>query len=210
MQQFFVSSTGQLRARWVAAFPQAEIVGKVSDIAKAAGASPAAIWLDTSGMAAAARNSCIKEAVSLGAPVVVMAATPLEAEAFEVLNAGCMGYCHVSAAAEQLREIALVVAHGGLWMLPELMQRLLALSVRVVPAAPRAGKPQLNELTARELMVADQVAHGATNREIAQSLDITERTVKAHLSSIFGKLEVRDRVQLALAMNNIPTHATVN
>ena len=59
-------------------------------------------------------------------------------------------------------------------------------------------------------MVADQVAHGATNREIAQSLEITERTVKAHLSSIFRKLEVRDRVQLALAMNNIPTHATVN
>lgn len=210
MQQFFVSSTGQLRDRWAAAFPQAEIVGQVSDIAKAAGASPALVWLDCSGMVAAARNSCIKEAVSLGSPVVVMTAIPVEAEAFEVLNAGAMGYCHVSAAAEQLREIALVVENGGLWMLPELMQRLLALSVRVVPAAPRASKPELNELTARELMVAGQVAHGATNREIAQALDITERTVKAHLSSIFSKLEVRDRVQLALAMNNIPTHATVN
>ena len=54
-------------------------------------------------------------------------------------------------------------------------------------------------------MVAEQVAHGAANREIAQSLDITERTVKAHLSAIFAKLAVRDRVQLALAMNNIPT-----
>ena len=60
------------------------------------------------------------------------------------------------------------------------------------------------------LMVAGQVAHGASNREIAEALDITERTVKAHLSAIFEKLGVRDRVQLALAMNNIPTYSTVN
>jgi DNA-binding NarL/FixJ family response regulator len=59
-------------------------------------------------------------------------------------------------------------------------------------------------------MVAEQIAHGATNREIAVALDISERTVKAHLSAIFDKLGVRDRVQLALAMNNIPTYTTVN
>jgi len=54
------------------------------------------------------------------------------------------------------------------------------------------------------------VAHGASNREIAVALEITERTVKAHLSAIFDKLGVRDRVQLALRMNNIPIYSTVN
>jgi len=105
--------------------------------------------------------------------------------------------------------VALVVEHGGLWMPPELMQRFVALSMRVVPGEAPV-EPELNELTSRELMVAEQIAHGATNREIAAALDISERTVKAHLSAIFEKLDVRDRVQLALAMNNIPTYTTVN
>ncbi|MBE9538009.1 MAG: response regulator transcription factor [Proteobacteria bacterium] len=208
MRQIFVSSTGQLNSRWATAFSEAEILSSVSGLTVTG--SPAVVWLDTSNMIAAEAKRAIAQSVALGEPVVVMAATPGEAEAFQVLNAGCVGYCHVNAAAEQLREIALVVEHGGLWMLPELMQRLLALSLRVVPTEHNSNTPELNELTARELMVADQVAHGATNREIAESLEITERTVKAHLSSIFGKLEVRDRVQLALAMNSIPTHATVN
>ena len=57
-------------------------------------------------------------------------------------------------------------------MPPELMQRLLALSLRVMPAAT-PQEPVLNELTAREVMVAEQVAHGASNREISEALDIT-------------------------------------
>jgi DNA-binding NarL/FixJ family response regulator len=89
------------------------------------------------------------------------------------------------------------------------MQRFVALSMRVV-SGEASVEPELNELTSRELMVAEQIARGATNREIAATLEMSERTVKAHLSAIFKKLGVRDRVQLALAMNNIPTYTTVN
>ena len=73
---------------------------------------------------------------------------------------------------------------------------------------PPVEAPALASLSARELMVAERVARGASNREIADALGISERTVKAHLSVIFTKLNVRDRVQLALAMNNLPTHGT--
>jgi two-component system nitrate/nitrite response regulator NarL len=81
--------------------------------------------------------------------------------------------------------------------------------LRVVPTEIPVEQ-ELNDLTAREQMVAEQIATGATNREISERLEITERTVKAHLSAIFEKLGVRDRVQLALAMNNVPTYTTVN
>ena len=210
MEQLFITPAGELRERWKQAFPSARVAGSTTDIGAATSKARGVVWLDVAATAPEARMAEVKAAVVFGWPVVVMAATPGEAEAFQSLNLGAMGYCHVKAAPEQLREIALVLEHGGFWMPPELLQRFLALSTRVVPSEPPPVEPELNELTSRELMVAEQVAHGATNREIAAALDITERTVKAHLSAIFDKLGVRDRVQLALAMNNIPTYTTVN
>jgi DNA-binding NarL/FixJ family response regulator len=58
----------------------------------------------------------------------------------------------------------------------------------------------LDELTKRECQVAKAVADGLSNREIAARLSISERTVKARLTSVFQKLNVRDRVQLALLL----------
>jgi two-component system nitrate/nitrite response regulator NarL len=209
MEQLFITPRGKPMDRWLQAFADAVAVVDMAAVSKDSAANCGAIWLDTSVISLQDTLAWLKQAVALGRPVVIMASTPGEAEAFQLLSNGAMGYCHVKAAPEQLREIALVVENGGLWMPPELMQRFLALSVRVVPKeAPQAQ--ELNDLTARELMVAEQVAHGASNREIAETLDITERTVKAHLSAIFKKMNVRDRVQLALAINNIPTYSTIN
>lgn len=209
MEQLFITPGGKLRDRWRQAFPRAIVVVSVAGIGEATSAARGVVWLDISSIESEYLEEELRAAVAFGWPVVVIAATPNEAQALRLMNAGAVGYCHVKAAPEQLREVALVVEHGGLWMPPELMQRFLALSIRVVPSETPA-EPELNELTSRELMVAEQIAHGASNREIAEALEITERTVKAHLSAIFEKLGVRDRVQLALAMNNIPTYSTVN
>ena len=209
MEHLFVTPSANLHERWLQAFPHAAIFASVNDIGAATAAERGVIWLDISATTPELLVSDVNIAVAFGWPVVVMAATPDESQAFRMMNMGAVGYCHVKAASEQLLEVALVVEHGGLWMPPELMQRFVALSIRVVPGEAPV-EPELNELTSRELMVAEQIAHGATNREIAAALDISERTVKAHLSAIFEKLDVRDRVQLALAMNNIPTYTTVN
>lgn len=210
MTQVFITASAQLRERWQEAFPEALVAAKLSRLSEEGALSgKCSLWLDFSGVPAQLRGARVKAACALGYPVVAMVGEPQEAEAFAFLNDGIHGYCHVEAASEQLKEIALVVENGGLWMPPELLQRFLALSTRVIEAGVPEVQP-LNDLTSRELMVAEQVAHGASNREIAEALEITERTVKAHLSAIFEKLEVRDRVQLALKMNNIPTYSTVN
>ncbi|TGD73857.1 response regulator transcription factor [Mangrovimicrobium sediminis] len=209
MKQVFVSANPGLRERWLQAFPGARVVPGLETLPGAVNGSRAILWLDLGTTPPAQRADDLRAAVATGQPVVVMSPVPGDAEAFQCLNQGAMGYCHSGAAPEQLREIATVVEHGGFWMPPGLMQRFLALSSRVIAPQPRVER-ELNELTSRELMVAEQVAHGASNREIASALNITERTVKAHLSTIFDKLGVRDRVQLALAMNNIPTYSTVN
>ena len=209
MAQVFITAKGKLRERWRKAFPKARAIAKISRLSESALPTNGSLWLDLGAVPAELRLQHVVAACALGPPVVAMVGVPVEGEAFSFLNAGVHGYCHVEGAAEQLREIALVVEHGGLWMPPELLQRFLALSTRVVPA-PVPEAQHLNDLTSREVMVAEQVARGASNREIAEALKITERTVKAHLSAIFEKLAVRDRVQLALKMNNIPTYSTVN
>lgn len=58
----------------------------------------------------------------------------------------------------------------------------------------------LARLTKRELDVAEMISQGKGNRSIAESLNISERTVKAHLTSIFRKLSVHDRLHLVLLL----------
>ncbi len=69
------------------------------------------------------------------------------------------------------------------------------------PVAEGAGWAQT--LTEREREVAKAVAQGASNKEIARQLDITERTIKAHVGAILEKLGARDRLQLSLIVNGI-------
>jgi DNA-binding NarL/FixJ family response regulator len=206
MEHLFLTASGKLMNRWVEAFPEASVCSDPEDVSGCAATGKTIIWLDTSAVSTSRLLRVVEELLSDDRPLVAMSATPSQAEALQLLNVGAVGYCHLKAAPAQLNEIAQVVGNRGIWMPPELMQRLLKFSLALVPAEtePPAG---LSLLTARELMAAQLVATGASNREIAQQLKITERTVKAHLSAIFEKLEVRDRVQLALTMNNVSTSA---
>jgi DNA-binding NarL/FixJ family response regulator len=80
------------------------------------------------------------------------------------------------------------------------MQRLLVGTARLPEAAP-APVDWAAPLTERERQVAQAVAAGASNKEIARQLGITERTIKAHTGAIFEKLAVRDRLQLSLLVH---------
>jgi DNA-binding NarL/FixJ family response regulator len=91
-------------------------------------------------------------------------------------------------------------------MPPDLVQRLVSTALRVGPESAQPAPEGFDKLTAREYEVALEVGYGANNKEIAEKLAVSERTVKAHLTSIFEKLALRDRVQLALAVNRLPIH----
>lgn len=145
-----------------------------------------------------------------GARVVLLSGTPEAREGLGALNDGVRGYTHAYAVPELLQEVALVVAHGGLWVGPDLLQRLVAssnealahLPLPVATSAP-AAVPVNNvwiALSDREAQVARAVAAGRSNKEVAALLFISERTVKAHLGAVFEKLGVRDRLQLVLRL----------
>ncbi|MCS7481010.1 response regulator [Umezawaea endophytica] len=102
------------------------------------------------------------------------------------LRVGAVGYLLKDLPVRELAE-AVRLAHAGVTQLDPAVARALA--------APR---PATSALTAREVEVLRQVATGATNREIAARLYLSEGTVKNHVSRILSRLGLRDRTQLAL------------
>jgi len=138
-------------------------------------------------------------------PCVVLSDLPTDEEAIAAFSAGARGYCNTHAVAQVLTQIAAVVLQGGLWIGESLMQRLVSATSRVQAqasgAAAAVGPSWSKGLTDREKEVAATLAAGASNKEIARALGITERTVKAHVGAILEKLHVRDRLQLSLVVN---------
>jgi DNA-binding NarL/FixJ family response regulator len=141
--------------------------------------------------------------------LVVVTSTVLhDVQGLRALQAGARAYCHTLAVPAVQAEVAQVVARGGLWVGPELVQRLMAATREALARSPHAPLPQvdLSQLSERERQVAQAVADGQSNKEVAQQLSITERTVKAHLGAVFDKLGVRDRVHLVLYMQGAARH----
>ena len=142
-------------------------------------------------------------------PLIVLADVPDEEEALAALAAGASGYCNGHAAPAVLTQVGLAVGNGGLWVGQNLMQRLLSATTRSLAASPVARNTEAaawrERLTAREQEAAMLVAQGASNKEIANRMAITERTVKAHVGALLEKLGARDRLQLSLIVNGLGT-----
>jgi DNA-binding NarL/FixJ family response regulator len=137
--------------------------------------------------------------------LVLLADEPDEEVIADALTQGASGCCNTHAAPEVLHQVALVVGNGGLWVGQTLLRRLVGGTSRALAA--RSERPPRVDwatvLSEREVQVARLVAGGASNREVAEQLSITERTVKAHMSAIFEKLGLRDRLQLSLRINGV-------
>jgi two-component system, NarL family, nitrate/nitrite response regulator NarL len=133
--------------------------------------------------------------------IVFLSSTPSDAEHLAALTAGARGYCHAYAASESLQAILNVVAAGGVWAGPAILQALIRSMNKLF--TPKDTQAWMEPLTAREREVALLASNGSVNKDIARELGITERTVKFHLSLIFEKLKVSDRLQLALLAKGI-------
>lgn len=199
----FASEEGDLLPRWREAFPSA--VARRLDARVSRGETPLAplvVWVRLP-------QSAIVPVTLQGIrdtygtiPIVVLSDRPDDEQAVACFAAAARGYCNTHAVPELLARIADVVAHGGLWIGETLMQRLLQGTAHIsTPVLTDAPPDWAVLLTDRERQVALAVARGASNKEIARELGITERTVKAHAGAIFEKLGVRDRLQLSLVIN---------
>jgi DNA-binding NarL/FixJ family response regulator len=123
-------------------------------------------------------------------------------EGLTFLKQGIVGYANTYISAERLNEAVRVILGGAVWMGQKVMQRLILDSyARAKEQAVSDSEKKLKALTNREREIANLVSQGQSNLEIAANLDITERTVKAHLSSIYEKTKTGSRLNLALLIN---------
>ncbi|MDU0288588.1 response regulator transcription factor [Saccharothrix longispora] len=124
------------------------------------------------------------------AKVVILTTFDREDYLFEALRAGASGFLLKNASPEDLVESVRIVARGDALLSPEVTRRVIARFN--TPAAPAPGHRPA-ELTDREYEVLVELARGASNAEIAQSLYLGETTVKTHVSRVLNKLGLRDR-----------------
>jgi two-component system nitrate/nitrite response regulator NarL len=201
VEHIFLGKQGKLKRQWQTAFPAAIALQTLAAVQALPKTTKRLIWLDISGFDD--YPALVRQTIVLGAPVVIMTAMPNDNQAYTVLSIGAYGYCHSLATSKQLLEIAAVIVGGGLWVGQGVMRRLLDLTNANKGETTGEMPAGLSRLTSKELSVAQCVAAGLNNREIAEKMNVVERTVKAHLTVVFDTLGVRDRVQLALVMNKI-------
>jgi len=112
---------------------------------------------------------------------------------FEALRSGASGFLLKNAPPEDLIDAIRIVASGNALLAPSVTRRIISEFAKI--SFPEKHKSKLEQLTAREVEVLQLLAKGSTNAEIANALFISEATVKTHVSNIFTKLDLRDRVQ---------------
>jgi two-component system response regulator DegU len=126
---------------------------------------------------------------------IVISGSNIEQDAVQAMRMGARGYLVKDCATELFMKCIRKVHVGEIWLNGKMTEAVLgALSGK--PGDNQA--PEKNDLSRRELEVIQLVIQGYKNRDIANKLFISEKTVKNHLSAIFNKLGVSDRLELTL------------
>jgi NarL family two-component system response regulator LiaR len=131
--------------------------------------------------------------VSPHTQVVVLTSYAQDELIFAAIKAGALSYLLKDADAETVLDAIHAASRGEAVLHPRIARRLMM----EVTSPPRQRDPAA-ELTPREMEVLHLIAEGQSNAEIAAALFITERTVKAHVSNLLGKLHLSDRTQAAV------------
>ena len=129
--------------------------------------------------------------------VLILTASDDRRDHVAALSQGARGIIMKDSAADTLVTAIRAVYGGEAWVDREITGTLLE-ELAHRGGGGEHGEAAQQRLTARESEVVDLVISGCRNREISERLSISEKTVKAHLSNIFAKLGVRDRLELAI------------
>lgn len=181
-----------------------EVVGEASDGAEAVRLtrelSPDVVLMDVQMPVMDGIEATRRIVAEGGSKVVILTTFDRDDYVFAGLGAGASGFLLKNSDAEHLVEAVRAVAGGHALLAPEVTRRVIeqmAGPAAPTPDASPEGRrdPRVEDLTPRELEVLVLVGRGLSNAEVASRLFVGEATVKTHLSNVFAKLHLRDRVQ---------------
>jgi len=134
--------------------------------------------------------------------VIMLTVSESDSDVLTALNSGASGYVLKGVSGAQLIEIVASVAAGGSYVSPELAARVL---VAMQEGGSDPKRSVVEDLTRREEQILRLVSKGKSNKEVAIELDLQEKTIKHHMTSILQKLKVRNRVEAAVLAKDIWT-----
>ncbi|WP_264777742.1 response regulator [Deinococcus aetherius] len=185
--------------------PECQVVGEAANgleaLERAAALAPQVVLMDLrmpvmNGVEATARLRAAHPQVR----VLVLTTFEEDADVYGALRAGAVGYLLKDVSAATLVEAIRSAARNETVLQPSVAAKVVAEFARLSEVAAPAllAEPPSEALSERERQVLRLLAVGASNREIAAALHLSEGTVKNHVTNVLGKLGVRDRTQAAL------------
>jgi DNA-binding NarL/FixJ family response regulator len=179
--------------------PDMEVVGEASDgreaLDLARSLSPDVVLMDVRMPELDGIEAARRLLVNPDAPrVLVLTTFDTDEYVYEAMKVGASGFLLKAVRPEQLADAVRTVAAGDTLLAPTITRRLIEEFVRGPKPGARAPD-QLEELTERELEVLKLMARGLSNGQVAETLVVSEATVKTHVTHILRKLGLADRVQ---------------
>lgn len=141
-------------------------------------------------------TNLLQELQKLDVHTILLEDVPSFENGSNYLRFGINAYGNVIMLQDNLEQALSVVQSNNIWLYPDFISEM----INKIPSQEDDTSVLLDKLTPAQKNVALLIKDGLTNKEVATKLDITPRTVKAHLSSIYEKLEVSDRLALAIKL----------
>lgn len=132
--------------------------------------------------------------------IMILSRIPNFTEAQHFLHRGAMGYGNAMMHESHLLSAYHALDEGKIWLHPDFITMMIA-QIQGQQSVKEKSLIVLEVLSQREREVAVMLGDGASHHEIAEALDITVRTVKAHATAIYQKLDVKDRLALSLLLH---------
>jgi DNA-binding NarL/FixJ family response regulator len=173
---------------------EADCVGEALSLATTARPDVTLIGLNGQGPVL---QDLVRELTGMGIRVVLLGEAGAGSDLVEVLRAGARGYVHTTVSSHRLIECVRAVARGETVLDASVTGELLH-RLDDAPRAASGDRAPHGPLTARQQTVAELVAEGLTNAEIAARLRVSKATVKGHITVALRRLGLRDRTQLAI------------